>query len=479
MDTTPNELRSDRSVLWEESFLIVFFRMIRTLRIYPDNSRSTKVCVSQLMEVMNKLLGAGDLIFQVSDFRFYVQGKRLRYHKEIVRIHSDIFEFMSRRKLKGLVLRPSPQTLSPGPLILFLRCLIQSSEHENPPDRLAQELSQANIDWVEILPLCEQEGEEPKVDNKERAKRIYWQTQGSLREVARQLRSEGGVGARRIKRLVQEMVDVASENEAILLATSTLRDFDDYTYVHSLNVAVLSIALGNFIGVSRNPLVYLGICALFHDLGKLEVPKEILKKSSRLTAAELEEIHKHPLASVRLIMKLRLPRAVKAELLLAPFEHHVHYDFSGYPKTHFFDRVSLFGRIVQIADFYDAVTSHRAYRTRSLPPPEALRLLVHGAGKQFDPLLVKAFVSMVGPYPAGTLLQLDTGEMGLVVDYPRDFHRRLPRVMLIERPAGGVPRGGQIVDLEDKDPQRGRPLRNVSRWLDAETHGVRPAEFLM
>lgn len=129
-------------------------------------------------------------------------------------------------------------------------------------------------------------------------------------------------------------------------------------------------------------------------------------------ADSLKVIQKHSLNSVRHIAKLRVPRELKSEIMLAPFEHHLKYDLSGYARSWRSELVSLFGRILTIVDVFDAITSARIYRTNAIRLDEALRRMNGSAGKDFDPILLKAFINMIGIYPVGTLVELNTGEIG-------------------------------------------------------------------
>ena len=136
--------------------------------------------------------------------------------------------------------------------------------------------------------------------------------------------------------------------------------------------------LGKRIGLSRISLSHLAICGLVHDLGKLGIPKEVLNKPGKLTDEEFKEIQTHPIKSVNQIIKLRAPADLKSKILLPPFEHHLKYDLSGYPQVRNIKSVSLFGRIITIADVYDALTSPRIYRPEANSPDRALEIMLKG-----------------------------------------------------------------------------------------------------
>jgi hypothetical protein len=153
-------------------------------------------------------------------------------------------------------------------------------------------------------------------------------------------------------------------------------------------------------------------------------------------------------------------------------------DLTGYPKVHFKKEISLFGRILHVADVYDAITSPRVYRRSALSPDKALGYMLKRVGTDFDPILLKVFGTMMGTYPVGTLLELDTGERGLVLDYPLESGGTLPRIILLEEDGDDEFRRGEVVDLAEKEPGTGAYRRNVVSSLNAASSGIQPANFI-
>jgi hypothetical protein len=183
---------------------------------------------------------------------------------------------------------------------------------------------------------------------------------------------------------------------------------------------------------------------------------------------------------VKYILKLQAPRDLKSRLLLGPFEHHVTYDLlGGYPLGFFKRSVSLFGRMLKITDVYDAITSPRIYRPIAYSPDQALTIMLKGAATEFDPLLLRVFVTMMGTYPLGTLLEFDTGEIGLVAGYPQGTSSPYPEALLLRRDDAGVFQTGDMVALDPRDPHRGASFRRVVRSLNPGTYGIQPADFLL
>lgn len=462
----------------EEEFVILFFRMIQSIRLYESNSQLLQDYLSRLTDALNKLIGDDDFTFLVINNLLSVHGETLRYRRDNTRIFNGIVVFFEQRELEGLVFLPKIKETSPDEILSFMRILVKAETEERPYDWLEKVKKEAGFTWINFLPLTEGSNKKEQYDIKERVKTTYWQANAAVREVSNKLALRNMAGVRKMKRVMHNMVKLAFEDESILLGASTLRDYDDYTFSHSVNVAILALCLGNYIGLSRKSLAFLSICGMLHDLGKVEIPREILHKPEKLTTEEWEQMRKHPVASVKQILMLQASHELKSKILLGPFEHHLCFDLSGYPKTHFMQQVSLFGRILQIVDVYDAITSPRAYHNDTCSPPEALAYLLKHAGKNFDLTLTKLFISMMGAYPPGTLLHLGTGEIGLVIDYSKKVGAPLPRVLLLEEVAGEVKKG-EVVDLEDKTSEINLKRRTILGSFHPYKYGINPGDYLL
>jgi HD-GYP domain-containing protein (c-di-GMP phosphodiesterase class II) len=476
MKMTPK--KTHKSASWEESFFVALHRTIQTLRIHQDNNELVQRCLTRFKQIVSKLEMEDDLTLLIYEGRFYIQGEKVQYHKQLVILTQALMDFFENRGLRGLRFSPEIKDVPQREILAFFRLLIQSIEYRSPALWLSEQMGGIRFSWLSIV---EEKGLRRRQNGaglKKRARTAYFCSLASVKQVSQKMSVQGYAGVRKAKRMVQNMVDIAVEDESILLGLGTIKDYDDYTYTHSVNVAVLSLCLGNRIGLSRTSLERLGICGLFHDLGKVEIPREIVTKPEELNTGEWKVIRSHPLASVRQILKLTASHELKSEILLAPFEHHMKLDLTGYPQVHFKKQISLFGRILHIADVYDAITSPRVYRRSALSPDKALSYMWERAGTDFDPILLKVFGMMMGTYPMGTLLELDTGERGLVLDYPLDSGGTLPRIVLLEEDGDGELRRGDVVDLGEKDPETGAYLRNVVTSHNAASSGIQPANFI-
>lgn len=227
---------------------------------------------------------------------------------------------------------------------------------------------------------------------------------------------------------VNNIIDDLLHQDTLLINLSDIRTFDDYTFAHSVNVAVLSLVMGIGLGYDQLKLRNLGVGALLHDLGKTKIALEILNKPSKLTDQEFALMQQHSEEGFRLIKENR-----ELSILIAhvAYQHHERFDGTGYPRGLKGTEITKFARIVAIADVYDALTADRPYRKRHLPH-EAYEYLMGACSTHFDHNLVSVFLKHVAPYPAGTIVLLNTGEKGVVVQQHLDFLLR-PVVMVFEK----------------------------------------------
>lgn len=213
------------------------------------------------------------------------------------------------------------------------------------------------------------------------------------------------------KKLVKEIIDEIMSNKDLVINMVDLKVFDDYTYYHSVNVAVISMVIGMSMKLTRDDLSKLGLGALLHDIGKVFVPKEILNKEGKLTDEEMQLVRNH-VADGYDYLKEKWDIPLKS--CIAVLVHHERYNGTGYPKGINNQKIHLFGRIIAVADVYDALTSDRPYR-KSVLPSDAVEYIMGGSGVFFDPDIVRIFVKKVAPYPLGTCVKLSNGNVGIVI----------------------------------------------------------------
>ena len=241
-----------------------------------------------------------------------------------------------------------------------------------------------------------------------------------------------------IRSIVHSIVDEVVANRDIMINIIDIRAYDDYTYSHSLNVAVLSVVMGTVLGLGKKQLYDLTMGALLHDVGKMFIKKEILNKPSRLTPEEFEEIKTHSELGYRYLSdQMEIPE----EARIVALHHHEQYCGKGYPAGLSGDDIHLYGRVCCVADVYDALTSDRPYR-KSMLPSDAIEYIMGGYDTHFDPRIVDALTRKIAPYPVGTYVHLSNGQKAIVVkNYQENILR--PKVRVI---ADGEPTS-EYIDL--------------------------------
>lgn len=213
--------------------------------------------------------------------------------------------------------------------------------------------------------------------------------------------------------VMRDMVKVAMAEPDTLFALSMLKDYDNYTFTHSVNVSVIALAVGRACGLNEEELRTLGLGALLHDLGKLKVAVEIITKPGKLTAEEFEEIKKHPETGAELVEQME---GIMPEVIDIVRGHHLRFDRNGYPEQARGKTMGAMIDMTAIADTYDALTTLRSYQ-RPMTPRKATEKLKELKGSFLHPEIVEKFITSLGPYPVGTLVRIDSNEIGLVTRF--------------------------------------------------------------
>lgn len=242
------------------------------------------------------------------------------------------------------------------------------------------------------------------------ARLIKEEAQNVVRNVMQDIRMGRSIESDRMKRVVNTMVDSILRNEDALVSLTRIKNYDEYTFVHSLDVCIFCLSMGRHLSLSREEMLELGIGALLHDVGKMRIPSQILKKPASLTANEWIEMRKHPIYSREVMEQCKEITENSKQMAL---QHHERYNGSGYPFGLKGDAIGMFGQLAAIVDFYDAITSDRPYQ-KAIQPHDGIRQIYERSQVEFNRLLVERFIQCIGIYPFGTLVLLDSEEMGIV-----------------------------------------------------------------
>jgi HD-GYP domain-containing protein (c-di-GMP phosphodiesterase class II) len=259
------------------------------------------------------------------------------------------------------------------------------------------------------------------------AKEIKGEIDASLKKVMTDLQKGKALDIELVKKGVEATVDSILRNPSAFSLLLQLEKSDEYAYVHSLSTSVWCAQFGRHLGLERGDIMNLALGGMMLDVGKVRLPNSLLHKREAISPEENATLHQHVDHSVRI---LSATKAIPPDVLRMVATHHERADGSGYPEGLDNDQIPIYGRIAGIVDSYDAMTSKRPYTDKIYSPNEAINELYRCRGSYFQAELVEQFIQTVGLYPTGSLVEFNTGEVGVVLEV-NDLKRLFPTVMLI------------------------------------------------
>lgn len=419
MDITIDTNQLEREMLQHGRNLVArLFVLVKTAHNYGEGHSALAQPVDQLHAVISSIhrMNAeaslsikGEYLF-LGDFRIKPEASGF-----------EAFRFiMEEMKQCGLGTVNFTPEVQPAEIAGFVRSLLRV-ERSNPEQTfggLQQLMASTGVVRVELEMMnavaVYAAGEEVRLDSNSRARRIYFQALKVVDEIMGCAAGGKSLRFAKAKRVVQGMIDQALHDPTDLLALTSIKCRDKYTGNHPVNVCILAILVGLRAGFSKYSCCELGLTALCHDLGKALLPQELLNKENELTREEWAEMQQHPLHGVKLVMELKQFDVLTAKMLAGMFEHHLNFNYSGYPRTPH-RRQGVFARIINVVDDFDALTSSRVYLRDAKAPERVVRYMLSKSGTMYDPAILKLFVAIVGQYPVGTMVLLDSKELGVVV----------------------------------------------------------------
>jgi putative nucleotidyltransferase with HDIG domain len=297
------------------------------------------------------------------------------------------------------------------------------------------------------------------------ARRVHSRARGYVDQALVEA-AEGRVDTEGARQVVTSIIDSILHNSHAMMWLTYLKKRDEYTANHCLNVAILAINFGRFVGLERTTLELLGLGALLHDLGKMRVPPEILNKPGRLTRDEFAIMKRHPDEGYHL---LKDDGSLPGEVLEVVLYHHERPTGKGYPAGLSGEQISLITKMTSIVDVYDAITSDRCYHD-GISPYQALQNMIGWAG-EFDEALMEQFIRCLGVYPVGTVVELNKGQVGIVIKTSEKA--RLRPVVLLERNSEKKRyKVRKLVNLAHPQWRRGPQSLEVTRVLEPRAYNI-------
>lgn len=451
----------------------------QVLKLYPVENAAVQKAIDDLHDVARRaaereglleLRAAGDFLF--------LNDSRLRL---------DLANYVVFSFLTGVLARHGIGTVEVSPEVTreewvpFLSLLLRENPGDGAYQRFLDRMAATPIRSIRVEPAREQGPlDETEDKNRDAAKRAYSQSVQVARDVLTDIRLGKAVNVRRVKRAVQSIIDQVLNDESSILGMTTLRDFDEYTFTHSVNVCIFSVVLGQKLGLTKMQLYELGLGALFHDLGKMRIDTSLINKTDSLSVAEMEAMKQHPIEGMLALFSMHGFGEVPYRAMLGAYEHHMKIDMTGYPTNIRPRTPTLFSRIIAVADGFDAATSKRSYQALPWRPEDVLREMRDNRSRGYDPLLVKAFINSTGIFPVGTLVILDTYELAVVVSANPERERIHQPVVRIIADAFGLPLAAPITaDLAEANPETGAPMRTIIKTTDPDRYGIRVADYFL
>lgn len=444
---------------------------LRALQLYPLENLTVVRSLAELEEATRALLATEPQVTVrfVGDF-FFVNDLRLRMDLQSYATYGTVGRALSRHGIGQVEAFPGVDRRE---WTAFLSLVNGEPDREDPFGAFLERMGRTAILHLSVGPDRESEPDLRDDEARRMAKRAYAQSVAVAREVMSGVRMGKGVSLRPVKRAVQSIVDQVLSNETSIVGLTTLRDYDEYTFTHSVNVCIFSVALGKKLGLHKHQLYELGLGALLHDVGKSRMPLELINKTGPLTPDEFAVLREHPTEGLLSIFEMRGLAELPLRAMLVAYEHHMKIDQTGYPVCARRREPTLFGRIVAVADGFDAATTKRSYQAQPWPADRVLAEMRDNPGRGFDPLLVKAFISMTGIYPVGCVVILDTFELAVVVSRnPRVEAMHQPVVKVLYDEMGTRLDPPRLLDLSETDPATGRPRRSIIKTTDPERYGI-------
>ncbi len=457
--------------------LAVMYGALRALKFYPLENEVVQQAIDEVHLIASNILAQEGVVELrvVGDF-FFLNESRLRLDLRNFSTFGSFAGALREHEIGELLVDLGVQREEWAP---FLSLLLRDGDEEGPFEAFMTRLSASQVARIQVRPERDAQPLDLETEVMEGAKRTYAHSVQMARDVLSDMRIGKAVNVRKVKRAVQSIVDQVLADEPSIVAMTTLREFDEYTFTHSVNVCIFAVVIGQRIGLDRTHLYELGLGALFHDVGKSRVDEAILNKEGKLTAVEWEAMKEHTTEGLLELFTLHGFLDVPYRQMLIAYEHHMRQDLSGYPENNRPREPGLFSRIVSVADAFDAGTSIRSYQYRPCPPDEVLREMRDNPERGFDRVLVKALITATGVYPAGTLVILDTFELGIVARSNEDPARpHQPEVKILSDPKGIPLATPEVATLDEIDPATGRPRRTVIKTADPARYDIRVADYV-
>lgn len=461
--------------------IVALHGALRAIELYPAENAAVQRAVVELVNAADALIARDhDVTLRTSGQVMFVNDVRLRLELDSYRAFTQVLTLLHASGVGRLSASGEARVREWLTLLLQLRRGAGATP-ESRFQELNDRMQLAGLRCFQLGPVIEDPADTGLVvESKEASKRLYARSVAVAREVLQSVRVGRPPSLRRMKRAVQGIVDQILSDETPLMGLTTLRDYDEYTFTHSVNVAIFAVAIGKRLGLSKVQLYDLGLAAVLHDMGKTRLPLELIAKRGGLAPDEWELVRAHPWLGVLAMFDLQHGTAeLPLRAMRVAFEHHRKVDGTGYPRVVRAREQGLFSRIVAVADGFDAATSQRSYQDTPYAPSDVLRGMLNNPERGMDPVVVKALVNTLGIYPVGTLVVLDSLELAIVHAAPAGPEALSRPVVRVVSDALGNPLfPGYLLDLSSLDGGANF-VRSIINSADPARYGIRISDYFV
>jgi len=464
------------------SLLLALYTALRSLKLYPLENATVQKALTDLDTTTRSLLQSEiELEIRIAGDFIFVNSTRLRLELDNYASFSHILAIFRGYEIGALRVKSGADRREWQIFLSLLLSLAGRGTSEERNRELQARMDAAKIENLEVeRGISDGSGKSNSVEARQASKQVYAQGVAVTKDVIAGVRLGRATGLKRVKRAVQMIVDQILNNEISMVGLTTIREYDEYTFTHSMNVCIFSVALGKKLGFSKTQLCDLGMAALLHDVGKARIPPEILNKPGKLEDHEWKIIQSHPWYGALTLFTMRGYEEIPYRSILVAHEHHMKMDLTGYPKVLRPRTLGIFSRIVSVADGFDAATTRRVYQTVPIEPDQVLREMWENPNRGYDRVLVKALINLIGVYPVGTCVILDTFEVAVVAAAnPDGEHLKRPLVRIVLDANGGpVPPPGTEVSLSEKD-ESGAYRRSIVKVTNPARYGITVGDYFV
>ncbi|MFN8652941.1 MAG: HD domain-containing protein [Gemmatimonadales bacterium] len=467
------------------AFLLAMYAAFRSLKLYPIENATAQKALDDLQSAALAILQPhNEIELRLSGDFIFVNGTRLRLELDNYASFSNLLQVLAAAGVGEVRVATGVERREWQILLGVLLGVSAKAGEGDPHERLVdlrEKLAVANVTHLDVdAPLESAEKVAEAERAREQAKRTYSHGVAVTKDLINSVRMGRTTSVAKVKRAVQAIVDQVLNNETSLVGLTTIRDYDEYTFTHSVNVCILAVAIGKKLSLTRLQLYDLGLAALLHDVGKARIPVDVLNKTTGLSEDEWRMMQTHPWQGVLTLFTMRGYGEIPYRQIVVSQEHHMKVDLTGYPKAIRSRQMGIFSRIVAVADGYDAATTRRSYQTVPIQPDQVLREMWENPRRGYDKTLVKALINLIGIYPVGTCVILDTFEVAIVSAANPDqnfLNRPIVRICLDVNGALVAPPGREE-NLAAPDGQGGF-LRSIVKVTNPDRYGLVVGDYFV